>query len=220
MTRDNERPTLRYVPAPSHDAPSHRSPASDAAGASPASSTRPDAPRSRSNVTVVRTAGERPYARTSAADDRRSVLTPATSRDTAEVSDRARAAVMAENRHASAITATDARWVLAARVAHELEGGKLAMLRPHRRASIDRLAVTLGLRPFDAQLIIAIVQDNARTTGSPLGHTVVDRLSLVRPASSSPTDRSAAEPGWHHIVLAALLGMLIALVAVLWILRA
>jgi len=54
---------------------------------------------------------------------------------------------------------TDPRWVLAVRTADQLEG---AILRPEKRERLIRLARTMGLTPFDANLIIAIVQDQAR----------------------------------------------------------
>jgi hypothetical protein len=56
-------------------------------------------------------------------------------------------------------TPTDPRWVLAARAAEQLEGD---ILRPEPRERLVRLGVTLGLSLFDANLVIAIVQDQAR----------------------------------------------------------
>src|SRR5690606_32539585 len=55
--------------------------------------------------------------------------------------------------------ATDPRWVLAVRVGQELEG---TMLRPERREQLIKTGKMMGLSPFDANLIIAIVQDQAR----------------------------------------------------------
>jgi len=54
---------------------------------------------------------------------------------------------------------SDPRWVLAVRTAESLEG---AMLRPERRERLLRIARLMGLTPFDANIIIAIVQDQAR----------------------------------------------------------
>ena len=54
---------------------------------------------------------------------------------------------------------TDPRWVLALRVAEQLQG---PILPPDRRERLLRLARVLGLSVFDANLIIAIVQDQAR----------------------------------------------------------
>lgn len=54
---------------------------------------------------------------------------------------------------------TDPRWVLAVRTAEMLQG---AMLSPERRERIVRMAKMFDLTPFDANMIIAIVQDQAR----------------------------------------------------------
>lgn len=53
----------------------------------------------------------------------------------------------------------DPRWVLAARTAEVMEG---AVLPPQRRERLIRLGGVLGLSVFDANLVIAIVQDQAR----------------------------------------------------------
>ena len=90
-------------------------------------------------------------------------------------------AIAAENRSAATLSASDARWVLAARTASVLEGGRAAVLPPERRRRLVSLATNLGLRPFDANLVIAIVQDAARTGQGPLGPAVAERLLLVRP---------------------------------------
>ena len=58
----------------------------------------------------------------------------------------------------------DPRWVLAVRVAERLQGSILA---PASRESLVRLGTRLGLTPFDANLIIAIVQDQARRGYAP-----------------------------------------------------
>lgn len=54
---------------------------------------------------------------------------------------------------------TDPRWVLAVRTAELLQG---AILSPERRERIVRMARLFDLTPFDANMIIAIVQDQAR----------------------------------------------------------
>jgi hypothetical protein len=55
--------------------------------------------------------------------------------------------------------AADPRWVLAVRTSQCLQG---AILAPEQRDRLLILARLLGLTPFDANLIIAIVQDQAR----------------------------------------------------------
>lgn len=73
--------------------------------------------------------------------------------------------------------ATDPRWVFAVRVRESLEG---AALPPQRRQALDRLADRLGLRPFDANLIIAIVQDHARR-GLVLNDAAMRSLQMIAP---------------------------------------
>lgn len=64
-----------------------------------------------------------------------------------------------------------------------LEGGKAALLRPEKRRSLLIAARTLGLRDFDANLVIAIVQDGVRSGEGGLSRNVEDRLALIKPAS-------------------------------------
>lgn len=85
----------------------------------------------------------------------------------------------AENRAAAGVTEFDARWVMAARVSDALEGGRAAILRPEARSRLVSGATRMGLRPFDANLVIAIVQDAARRGEPPLGDDSADRLTLV-----------------------------------------
>jgi hypothetical protein len=71
--------------------------------------------------------------------------------------------IATENRRAGAnpdLSPTDPRWVLAVRAYSQLEGSTLT---PERRQRILRTAGQLGVRPFDANVIIAIVQDHARS---------------------------------------------------------
>jgi hypothetical protein len=60
------------------------------------------------------------------------------------------------------IQPADARWIFALRVSGSLQGGKAALLIPPRRRELVAAAVRAGLREFDANLIIAVVQDAAR----------------------------------------------------------
>lgn len=61
-------------------------------------------------------------------------------------------------------SADDPRWVLAVRAAEQLEG---SMLQPDRRQRLLRLGKLLGLSPFDCNLVIAIIQDQARRGFAP-----------------------------------------------------
>lgn len=67
--------------------------------------------------------------------------------------------------HADPIQGThDPRWVLAVRVAEKLEG---TLLRPEHRQQLVRLGRMMGLNVFDCNLVIAIVQDQARRGQKP-----------------------------------------------------
>ena len=84
-----------------------------------------------------------------------------------------------ENRAASRLSDDDARAILAARVREQLEGGRVALLPPERRRDLVTTATRMGLRPFDANLVIAIVQDATRR-GEPLDDArTTGRLKMV-----------------------------------------
>lgn len=53
----------------------------------------------------------------------------------------------------------DPRWVLAVRTAACLQG---AVLPPEKRDHLLRVGRSMGLSPFDSNLVIAIIQDQAR----------------------------------------------------------
>jgi len=78
----------------------------------------------------------------------------------------AREDVARENRIAAmnpdmqyAMSPTDLRWIFAVRVHRELQG---PILTPERREKLMTLSTRLGLRRFDAGVIISLVQDRAR----------------------------------------------------------
>jgi hypothetical protein len=122
--------------------------------------------------------------------------------------------VARENRLAAEaeLNPNDARWVLAIRAAHALEG---AQLRPERREKLVRLATTLGMRPFDANLVIALVQDRARrgeittTRGAGLPDDIADALAMVPSVESRRSQErgTLASPAvrWAVIVVLSVL---------------
>jgi hypothetical protein len=115
-----------------------------------------------------------------------------------------------------ALTATDARWVFAARVGESLEGHSAAVLPPEKRERLMRLAEVIGLRAFDANLIIAIVQDSVRCGLEPLSRSTADRLAMVAGAGS--TTRRAG--GWSRAMVvawAAMLGAMGATALIRWV---
>lgn len=131
-----------------------------------------------------------------------------------QVADARARSIAAENRAASSLSATDARWVFATFVDREIEGGNAAILRPERRRKLLAEAGAIGLRPFDANLIIAIVQD-ARRTGEPGARIgMPERLALVRPPSPRPATGGSAFLAASATLLlaAAIAGWLISLI--------
>jgi len=131
----------------------------------------------------------------------------------------ARREVARENLLASALPAMDTRWMLALKVQHALEGGVAAMLRPEVRQRLIADAKHMGLRPFDANLVIAIVQDRTRA-GLPVGGPETDsRLAMV----GAPAPRGASTQNlnaFRLLMLAASIGLLVGAYVVNWILSA
>src|SRR5436190_12713192 len=125
--------------------------------------------------------------------------------------------VTSENRAASTIEPRDARWVLAVRTAGVLQGGRAAILRPESRRSLVSFALSMGLRPFDASLVIAIVQDAARAGLPTLGALTEERLLMVH-AGPLASDRRGS-PG-TLLAIAAGLGAAVFGLLLLWIRKA
>ncbi|MBS0191220.1 MAG: hypothetical protein U0573_15435 [Phycisphaerales bacterium] len=97
-----------------------------------------------------------------------------------------------------ALLSDDARWVFAVRVRREIQGGAAAIVVPESRKRLLKLATRLGLRGFDANLIIAIVQDDARNYPSNIpvpSSAIKGPLALIRPASQE----SASDWLWWSI---------------------
>lgn len=120
----------------------------------------------------------------------------------------ARQNVIRENRIAASnpqLEPTDPRWVLAMRAYSQLQGSTLT---PERRERVLDNAKAIGLRPFDANLIIAVVQDHARRGESPA--EAQSTLSMIAmPVRSS--DR-LIWPRW----LAAIMCALVANMLLIW----
>ncbi|QOJ01756.1 MAG: hypothetical protein HRU70_15225 [Phycisphaeraceae bacterium] len=121
--------------------------------------------------------------------------------------------VEAENALAAALPAADARAIFASDVAGRLGVG--AMLRPADRRSLIARAVGMGFREFDANLVIAIVQDRSRRgVHGAAGDDA--RLSLIAPANPHPHPSPHAGPGpmiraalWLGLALAAVYIMIL-----------
>lgn len=91
--------------------------------------------------------------------------------------------------------AADPRWVLAMRVAESLQG---MMLPPEKRERLIRTGRMLGLTAFDSNLIIAIVQDQARRGYAPSYCPAAGEEQLTMIAL--PQSRRRRERLWSAIV--------------------
>ena len=100
-----------------------------------------------------------------------------------------------------AIDPADPRWMLACATRDALQG---SVLTYENRRKVMLLAQRVGIRPFDANLIVAIVQDRARR-----GETIesaADAISVVpAPEAPAPPRRSVAAWTWAAAILVAIL---------------
>jgi hypothetical protein len=119
---------------------------------------------------------------------------------------------------AGAFSSADARWLTAMRASESIEGGRAAVLRPEVRSRLISSATRMGLRPFDANLVLAIVQDAARTGQGLEDPATVERLGLVA-EGRAPGDARRARRGWlRPAVLCVVLGAIWGGVIVRWLL--
>lgn len=103
--------------------------------------------------------------------------------------------VGAENKRAATLSDRDARRIMAQRVAENIDGGRAGILVPERRQALVATAQRMGMRPFDANLIIAIVQDRFRRGllgASGAGHD--ERLELVTAPAGTPAHPADSLP--------------------------
>jgi len=75
---------------------------------------------------------------------------------------RATRKIESANRASSKLKGDDVRRIFALRVEESLEGGRAALLPLERRQRLMGVARRLGIRAFDANLVIAVAQDRAR----------------------------------------------------------
>ncbi len=119
---------------------------------------------------------------------------------------------------ATGVGNTDPRWLLAIKASTLLEGGKAAMLRPHNRRELMTLAKFMGLRAFDAGLVIAVVQDGARSGEGALSSGVRTRLTLVGSPQITGASRDTLAsriPG--ALIAAVILGSMLAYGLISWV---
>jgi hypothetical protein len=122
------------------------------------------------------------------------------------------------------IAPTDPRWLFAARVAGAVEGGRAGIIRPENRDRLMRIARLLGLRAFDASLVIAMVQDTARRGEAIQGHPpltqgLAERLTAVPEvtAAGRPPPPRLAVPILQRLAGAAIIAAAMVSAAILWL---
>jgi len=119
---------------------------------------------------------------------------------------RERRDVIRENRAAAGgrdLDPTDPRWTLAVRTHTMLQG---TALTPERRERVMRTARLLGVRPFDANVIIAVVQDQARR-----GETLAPAASILKllPAPKSRPTTAFWIARWIAVIASAVVANLL-----------
>lgn len=120
----------------------------------------------------------------------------------------ARQSVIRENRLSAGniqLEPTDPRWVLAVKTHTHLQGSTLT---PERRQRLLSIASKIGLRPFEANLIMAVVQDHARR-GEHLDAALPALVMIESPKASNPS------AGWWRWI-AALCCAILANVFLIW----
>ncbi len=121
------------------------------------------------------------------------------------------AKVARENHISARLSYDDARWVLAVRINQALEGGQAARLAPEKRRAVTREAEKMGLTAFDANLLIAIVQDGVRSGEGGISPKTQGRLALVREAQT-PTPFE-----WPLVLAAVMMGLILAWAMIDWV---
>ncbi|MBL8745483.1 MAG: hypothetical protein JNK58_03910 [Phycisphaerae bacterium] len=127
----------------------------------------------------------------------------------------ARRAVADENRHAADLASSDGdlRKIFALRASQMLEGGRAAIMPPESRRMLVGEARRFGLRAFEANLIIAIVQDGARRGQSPVSAATAELIGVI------PTQRrrEAKQLLAQRLIVAALMGVGLLTILIRWI---
>jgi hypothetical protein len=104
-----------------------------------------------------------------------------------------------ESTRQNTLDPTDPRWAIACATRDALQG---SVLTYENRRKVMLLAQRVGIRPFDANLIVAIVQDRARR-GEPI-EDAADALSVIPKPSARPR-RAATAWIWAAAILVAIL---------------
>ena len=107
-------------------------------------------------------------------------------------------------RNLQPLSATDPRWAVAVRAQSMLQG---SVLEPNARQRVMRTARTLGVRPFDANLIMALVQDRARRGEDMKSMEPV--LRLIDPPTSRARNMKSIVVQWIVAIVTAVVANLL-----------
>jgi hypothetical protein len=125
-----------------------------------------------------------------------------------------------ESAFGAALDPQDPRWLVATETASQLEGSLLTF---ERRRKVLALANRVGVRPFDANLIIAAVQDRARR-GEPIDYAMPTVALTARPRrpGGSLRTRLLSRQAIPYLItaLVAVLAHAVGIGAVIWLLLA
>lgn len=133
-----------------------------------------------------------------------------------------------ENHSAAGLDPAAMREAFGAGVAAALDGGSAAILTPERRRRLVDIAERLGIRPFDANLVIAVVQDRVRrgedwregvkrTAGGVVSRDVIDQVVREVEQSATPQEMGMAPA---QLWLGVSLGLALASALIAWTLGA
>ena len=89
-------------------------------------------------------------------------------------------------------------------------------LTPERRARVMRTAEQLGIRPFDANMIIAVVQDHARR-GEDLADAATALAGVQHTERRRPSREITRTSIATRLLLAAMLAALINAILITWL---
>ncbi len=113
--------------------------------------------------------------------------------------------------------AGDPRWVLAVRVAEALQG---SLLPAEKRDRLIRVGKMLGLTAFDANLIVAMVQDQARRghRSTDCAHAVREQLTMIPLPERAAMQNKSGRMQWRHIMAVTAATIVAELFVVWWVL--
>jgi hypothetical protein len=108
---------------------------------------------------------------------------------------------------------------LATRVRESLQGGAAAILPPEHRVRMTELGRRLGLRAFDVNLIIAIVQDHARCGAGESPAEMTAKLALIPGTAQALERRETDARTWWAAWIAAtmVLASVFLVAAIVWL---